>query len=72
MEWVEWLLSREFRQFLFDNNLFFPLLFVVRLLGLTTLENFFPARKVPYRSVLVSTSLDGQFLCTSRLQLQAI
>ena len=32
MEWIEWLLSREFRQLLLDNNLFFPLLFVVRLL----------------------------------------
>ena len=52
MEWFEWLLSREFRQFLLDNNLFFPLLFVVRLLGVTTLESFVPARKVPYRSVL--------------------
>jgi sterol desaturase/sphingolipid hydroxylase (fatty acid hydroxylase superfamily) len=52
MEWLEWLLSREFRQFLLDNNFFFPLLFVVRLLGVTTLESFIPARNVPYRSVL--------------------
>ncbi|THJ19817.1 MAG: sterol desaturase family protein [Nitrospira sp. CG24D] len=52
MEWIEWLLSREFRQFLFDNNLFFPLLFVARLLSMTTLESFVPARKVSYRSVL--------------------
>ena len=52
MEWIEWLLSREFLHFVFDNNRFFPLLFVVRLFGITTLESLVPARNVPYRSVL--------------------
>ena len=36
MEWIEWLLSREFRQFILDNNLFFPLLFVWRAVGIPT------------------------------------
>jgi sterol desaturase/sphingolipid hydroxylase (fatty acid hydroxylase superfamily) len=52
MEWIEWLLSSEFRKFLLDHDLFFPLLFVVRLIGVTTLESVVPARRVPYRSVL--------------------
>lgn len=52
MEWIEWLLSREFRQFLLHNDLFFPLLFVARLIGVTMLESFIPARRVPYRTVL--------------------
>ena len=52
MDWVEWLLSREFRQFVLDHNLFFPLLFVGRLIGVTTLELFRPARKVPYRKLI--------------------
>ena len=25
MEWIEWLLSSEFRKFLLDHDLFFPL-----------------------------------------------
>ena len=52
MDWVEWLLSREFRQFVLDHHLFFPLLFVGRLIGVTTLELFRPARKVPYRKLI--------------------
>lgn len=53
MEWIDWLLSREFRQFILDHNLFLPLLFLARLVGVTMIENLFPARKVPYRSVLL-------------------
>lgn len=51
-EWVEWVLSREFRQFVLDNNLFFPLLFLARLIGVTALELVVPARKISYRSVI--------------------
>jgi len=52
VEWVEWLLSRELRQFVLDHNLFFPLLFVVRVFGVTGLEWLVPARDVRYRAVL--------------------
>jgi len=52
MDWVEWLLSREFRQFVLDNNLFFPLLFVARFVGMTTIELARPACSVSYRKVL--------------------
>jgi hypothetical protein len=44
MDWVEWFLSREFRQFVLEHNLFFPLLFVVRLVGVTVLGLLRPAR----------------------------
>jgi len=53
MEWVEWLLSREFRQFILDNNLFFPLLFVARFVGITAVELIRPARMVTYRKVVL-------------------
>lgn len=52
MDWVEWLLSREFRQFVLDHNLFFPLLFVGRLIGVTALELLRPARNIPYRTLI--------------------
>ena len=52
MEWVEWFLSREFRQFVLEHNLFFPLIFVVRLVGVTALELLRPARHVPYRKLI--------------------
>ncbi len=38
MEWIEWLLSSEFRKFLLDHDLFFPLLFLGRLIGITAIE----------------------------------
>jgi hypothetical protein len=38
MEWTEWLLSRELRQFVFDHGLFIPLLFIARVIVVTTLE----------------------------------
>ncbi len=53
MEWIEWLLSREFRQFVLDHDLFIPLLFAARVVCVTTLEWIVPARTVPYRSVLL-------------------
>ena len=62
MEWVEWLLSREFRQFILDNNLFFPLLFVGRFIGVTALELLVPARRVSYRSVLWLDIIGATFL----------
>ncbi len=54
MEWIQrlWLVTKDFRIFLLDNDLFFPLLFVARLIGVTLLEWLIPARKVSYRSVL--------------------
>ncbi|WHZ26719.1 MAG: hypothetical protein OJF51_001515 [Nitrospira sp.] len=53
MEWIEWLLSREFRQFIFDHNLFIPFLFTTRVIVVTVLERMMPAREVPYRSLLL-------------------
>ena len=53
MEWIEWLLSREFRQFVLDHGLFIPLLFVARIIVVTTLEIIAPARKISYRSVFL-------------------
>jgi sterol desaturase/sphingolipid hydroxylase (fatty acid hydroxylase superfamily) len=53
MEWIEWLLSREFRQFVLNNDLFIPLLFLGRVIFVTAIELLAPARKVPYRSILL-------------------
>lgn len=52
MAWVEWFLSREFRQFVLEHNLFFALLFFVRLVGVTALELLCPARNVPSRELI--------------------
>jgi sterol desaturase/sphingolipid hydroxylase (fatty acid hydroxylase superfamily) len=66
MEWTEWLLSRDLRQFVFDHGLFIPLLFIARVIVVTTLEWMMPARVVPYRSILlmdiVGASLVGYLL----------
>lgn len=51
MEWIEWLLSREFRQFVLEHDLFFFLLFLARALAFTGLELIVPARNISYRSV---------------------
>ncbi|MDI3464719.1 MAG: hypothetical protein OJF50_003540 [Nitrospira sp.] len=53
MEWIEWLLSREFRQLVFDHALFIPLLFTARVIVVTALERIMPAREVPYRSIIL-------------------
>jgi len=53
MEWIEWLMNREFRQFVFDHDLFIPLLFTARVIVVTALEWMMPAREVPYRSILL-------------------
>jgi len=51
---VAWILSKDFRQYLFDNNLFFfPVIFVLRIVGMTAVELLSPARPVSYRSVFV-------------------
>lgn len=52
MEWIEWVLSDEFRRYILDHHLIFPLIFVVRLFGVTALELLRPARKVPYRRLI--------------------
>jgi sterol desaturase/sphingolipid hydroxylase (fatty acid hydroxylase superfamily) len=53
VEWIEWLFSREFRQFILEHNLFFPLLFVLRFVGITAIELIRPARKVSYHQVVL-------------------
>jgi len=62
MELLDWLLSREFRQFVLDHDLFFPLLFVARLFGVTLLESLVPARKIQYRSMLWQDVLGAMIL----------
>ncbi len=52
MEWVDWLLSQDIRKFVVDHNLIIPLVFIVRLFGVTALELLRPARKVPYRKLM--------------------
>lgn len=52
MDWIEWLLSGEFRQFVLQYDLFIPLLFLARVLVMTALEWVVPARNVPYRTLL--------------------
>ena len=54
MEWIEWLVSSEFRKFLLDHDLFFPLLFLGRLIGITAIELLRPAREVSYRKVILN------------------
>ena len=52
MEWIEWVLSREFRQYILGSGFFFfPLLFLLRIVGMTAVELLCPAKKVSYRSV---------------------
>jgi sterol desaturase/sphingolipid hydroxylase (fatty acid hydroxylase superfamily) len=51
---VEYLFSREFRHFIGENNLFYPLLLLVRVILMTTLEVLWPARKVMYRKVILN------------------
>jgi len=54
MDWLEWVFSPEFRRYIFDHNLFFfPLIFLLRIVGLTAVELLRPARRVSYRSVLL-------------------
>lgn len=51
---LAYLLSREFRQYLLDNNLFFfPFLFLVRIVGMTAVELISPARPVSYHRVFL-------------------
>ena len=52
MDWIAWLWSGEFRRFVLTHDLFIPLLFIARVVGVTALEWLLPARKVPYRTVL--------------------
>lgn len=54
MDWVDWLLSREFRAYILDHNLFFPLFFLVRLIGFTAVELIKPTRKVAYLKVILN------------------
>jgi len=66
MEWIDWLLDREFRQFILHFDLFIPLLFAARVIGVTGLEWLLPARTVPYRSIflrdIVGSTLVGYLL----------
>lgn len=47
------LIGPEARRFIITNGLFFPLLFVARLIGFTALEVLRPARTVIYRKVIL-------------------
>ena len=73
MDCIEWLLSREFRRFVLAHDLFIPLLFIARVVGVTALEWFFPARKVPYRALLamdiVGATLVGYLMIPAALYL---
>ena len=53
MEWIEWVSSHDFRQFILDNGVFFWLLFLARVVVVTALELVVPARRISYRSVIV-------------------
>ena len=46
-------ISREFRQFFLNHDLFIPLLFLARVIFVTALELIAPARKISYRSVIL-------------------
>lgn len=51
---IAWIVSKDFRQYLLDNNLFFfPFIFVLRLVGMTAVERISPARTVSYRQVFL-------------------
>src|SRR5947209_16446900 len=50
---MDWLISHEARRFIITHGLFFPLLFVARLIGFTALEVLRPARTVFYRKVIL-------------------
>lgn len=50
---MDWLISPEVRRFIIANELFFPLLFVARLVWFTALELLRPARTVIYRKVIL-------------------
>ena len=52
MDWIEWLLSRDVRQFVLAHDLFIPLLFMARVVAMTAVEWIYPAREVAYRSLL--------------------
>ena len=62
MEWIEWVLSREFRQFILEHNLFIPLLFIARAVAVTTLELIVPARNISYRSVIAPDLIGSLFV----------
>jgi sterol desaturase/sphingolipid hydroxylase (fatty acid hydroxylase superfamily) len=48
---MDWLVGHEVRRFILAHDLFFPLLFVGRLIGFTAIELLRPARPVRYRKV---------------------
>jgi sterol desaturase/sphingolipid hydroxylase (fatty acid hydroxylase superfamily) len=50
---MDWLISHDTRRFIIVHELFFPLLFVARLIGFTALEVLRPARTVIYRNVIL-------------------
>jgi sterol desaturase/sphingolipid hydroxylase (fatty acid hydroxylase superfamily) len=52
MDWADWLLGQEVRQFVLDHHLVYPLVFALRLFGVTALELLRPARTVPYRKLI--------------------
>ena len=51
---MDWIVSPDVRRFVITHDLFFPLLFVARLVGFTALELVRPARTISYRKVVLN------------------
>ena len=48
-----YLLSREFRAYILDHDLFFPLLFLGRVVGIATIELIWLTRVIEYHKVVL-------------------
>jgi len=51
---MDWIVSPDVRRFVITHDLFFPLLFVARLVGFTAVELVRPARTINYRKVVLN------------------
>ena len=51
---MDWIVSPDVRRFVITHDLFFPLLFVARLVGFTAVELVRPARPISYRKVVLN------------------
>ena len=50
---MDWIVSPDIRRFILTQGLFFPLLFVARLVGFTAVELLRPARTIRYQQVVL-------------------
>jgi sterol desaturase/sphingolipid hydroxylase (fatty acid hydroxylase superfamily) len=50
---MDWIVSHDVRRFVVAHDLFFPLLFVGRVIGFTAVELIRPAHRVSYRKVVL-------------------